>query len=253
MKPELQNLWTSNTPQPIIEDLIPGHLRVLVLAPHPDDFDAIGVTLRLLAENGNVIHVGVVRTGSGVQDEYQNGLSLEGKAMLRELEQRLSLGFFGLHEESLTFLDMERDETDQLIDSAANFDAIMSFVEECAPQIIFMPHGNDSNHAHRIMCTMARQVAARYGHPVALFLNRDAKTLEMRTDLYLPFGDEMGEWKSILLRFHDTQQQRNLATRGYGFDERVLMLNRQIAQELGLEAKYAEAFELEFYNLEHKS
>lgn len=250
MKPELQKLWMGHAPQPIVEDLIPIRLRVLVLAPHPDDFDAIGVTLRLLAENGNVIHVGVVRTGSGVQDEYQLGLSLEGKAMLREMEQRLSLGFFGLHEESLTFLDLERDETDQLKESPANFDSILSFVEECAPQIIFLPHGNDTNHAHRIMCTLARQVAARYGHPLALFFNRDAKTLGMRADLYLPFGDEMGEWKSILLRFHDTQQQRNLAMRGYGFDERVLALNRQISQELGLDAKYAEAFELEFYNLE---
>ncbi len=253
MKPELQKLWAGSSPQPIVEDLISSHLRILVLAPHPDDFDAIGVTLRMLAENGNLIHVGVVRTGSGVQEEYRPGLSLEAKASLREMEQRLSLDFFGLHEESLTFLDLERDETDQLIESAANFDAIRSFVEECAPQIIFMPHGNDTNHAHRTMCTMVRQIAARYAHPLALFMNRDAKTLEMRTDLYLPFGDEMGEWKSILLRFHDTQQQRNLATRGYGFDERVLALNRQIAQELGVDAKYAEAFELEFYNLEHES
>jgi len=31
--------------------------RVLVLAPHPDDFDAIGVTLRFLHKRGNSIFV----------------------------------------------------------------------------------------------------------------------------------------------------------------------------------------------------
>ena len=253
MKPALQQLWKSGSPQPIVEGMIPDHLRVLVLAPHPDDFDAVGVTLRMLAENGNVIHVGVVRTGSGVLEEYQPGLSLEGKTALREIEQRRSLGFFGLHEENMTFLDLERNDADQLTESAANFEALASFVEECAPQLIFMPHGNDSNHAHQTMCAMARQVAARHGHPLVFFLNRDVKTVAMHTDLYLPFGDEMGEWKAILLRFHDTQQQRNLVTRGYGFDERILNLNRLIARGLDIDFPYAEAFELEFYNLEHES
>ncbi len=249
MKPELQSLWKGSAPKAIIEGLIPERLRVLVLAPHPDDFDAIGVTLRFLADSGNPIRAAVVRTGSGVDDAYQPGATLAEKSALREQEQRASLRFFGLPEEDLTFLDLERDETDQLKDSAANFDAIMSFIADCAPDIIFLPHGNDSNSAHRLMCSFARQAAARQGKPLALFMNRDAKTIAMQTDLYLPFGDEMAEWKAELLRFHDTQQQRNLATRGHGFDERVLMLNRQCAHDLGLDARYAEAFELEFYNL----
>ncbi|MEA5098504.1 MAG: PIG-L family deacetylase [Burkholderiaceae bacterium] len=250
MKPELQTLWKGSAPKAIVEGLIPERLRVLVLAPHPDDFDAIGVTLRFLAENGNPIHAAVVQTGSGVDDAYQPGATLADKAALREREQRASLRFFGLPEENLTFLDLERDDTDQLADSAANFDAITSFIVDCALDIIFLPHGNDSNHAHRLMCSIARQAAARHGRPLALFLNRDAKTISMHVDLYLPFGDEMAEWKAQLLRFHDTQQQRNLMTRGHGFDERVLTLNRQIALDLGLDGRYAEAFELEFYNLQ---
>jgi hypothetical protein len=51
-----------------------------------------------------------------------------------------------------------------------------------------------------------------------------------------------------MLRFHDTQQQRNLATRGSGFDARILEANRRFARELGLEARYAEVFEVESYS-----
>jgi hypothetical protein len=44
-----------------------------------------------------------------------------------------------------------------------------------------------------------------------------------------------------------SQHQRNLNRRGCGFDERVLRINRQIAESLGLHGQYAEAFELENY------
>jgi LmbE family N-acetylglucosaminyl deacetylase len=49
---------------------------MLALAPHPDDFDAIGVTLKHIRRNGNPIEVGVVRTGSGVEDSYRPDLTL---------------------------------------------------------------------------------------------------------------------------------------------------------------------------------
>jgi len=79
-----------------------------------------------------------------------------------------------------------------------------------------------------------------------LMLNRDAKTHALRTDLYFPFGANEAEWKAELLRFHDSQQQRNINQRGQGFDQRVLALNQQIAEELALEAPYAESFEAEW-------
>jgi len=78
--------------------------------------------------------------------------------------------------------------------------------------------------------------------------NRDPKTIEMHTDLYMPFGQEEAEWKGELLRFHDSQHQRNLRTRGHGFDERILAVNREIARDLALAHEYAEAFEVELYN-----
>jgi len=246
---KLKTLWMQAHPQPIHEGVIPKDLRVLVMGPHPDDFDAIGVTLRHLYESGNPLHVAAIRTGSGVEDNYALDLNLEKKTALRDEEQRASLRFFGLPESMLMLLSLEKDAQDQLQETASNVGVMTQIIENAAPDIIFMPHGHDTNNGHRVTCAIVRQIVARLGRPVVLFLNRDAKTIQMRPDLYMPFGEEMARWKAELLRFHDTQQQRNLATRGHGFDERVLMLNAQIAKELDIDAPYAEAFELEFYNI----
>ena len=93
---KLKTLWQQAFPQPIVEGLIPNHLRLLVMGPHPDDFDAIGVTLRHCWEAGNSLHVAVIRTGSGVEDSYAPDLTLEKKARLRDEEQRASVRFFWL-------------------------------------------------------------------------------------------------------------------------------------------------------------
>ncbi len=247
---KLHRLWKLEYPQAICDGLIPNNLRLLVVGPHPDDFDAIGVTLKFLADSGNPLHVAAIRTGSGVEDAYMPGTSLAQKAALRDKEQQDSARFFGLPESGLTLLSLQKDAQDQLQDTAANFDALLSLVADKAPDAIFLPHGNDTNNGHRVTCALIRQVVARLGRPIALFLNRDTKTVAMQTDLYMPFGAEMAHWKAELLRFHDTQQQRNLATRGHGFDDRVLALNAQIARDLKIEAPFAEAFELEFYNVE---
>ena len=245
----LKNLWMQAYPQPLHEGIIPNHLRLLVMGPHPDDFDSIAVTLRHLYEAGNPLHVAVIRTGSGVEDDYLPDLTLEKKTLLRDEEQRASVRFFGLPEEALMLLSPDKDGDDQMQETAANVDMISQVIEDAAPDIIFLPHGNDTNNGHRVTCAIVRQVVARLERPVVLFLNLDAKTIAMRTDLYMPFGEDMARWKAELLRFHDTQQQRNLNQRGHGFDERVLMLNAQTASDLKIEAPYAEAFELEFYNV----
>jgi hypothetical protein len=69
----------------------------------------------------------------------------------------------------------------------------------------------------------------------------------MRHDVYTVFREKDAEWKGQLLRFHESQQQRNLNTRNHGLDERVLRVNRTIAQESLQMNMYAEAFELEFF------
>jgi hypothetical protein len=69
----------------------------------------------------------------------------------------------------------------------------------------------------------------------------------MRLDAVMPFGQSDADWKARILRCHDSQHQRNLRTRGAGFDERILAVNRQIAKEAGLETEFAEGFELASY------
>lgn len=227
---------------------VPSSLRFLVLAPHPDDFDAIGVTLKFLSRNGNPVAAGVSRTGSGIEDAYCPGLTLAGRADLREREQRRSLQFFGLPEEDLTFLHLENDAEDQPVDCPGNVAAIEALVSAKTPDIVFLPHGNDTNAGHRVMYSLVKQVARRSRRSLVALLNRDPKTIAMRTDLYMPFGHEEADWKAAMLRFHDSQHQRNLRTRHQGFDERILNVNRDIARGLSVAHEYAEAFEIECLN-----
>jgi LmbE family N-acetylglucosaminyl deacetylase len=77
----------------------PARMTALVLAPHPDDFDAIGVTLRHLnlKQAGHALHLAVLTQGAnGVDDGLDGARTDEEKAALREAEQRASCGFLGL-------------------------------------------------------------------------------------------------------------------------------------------------------------
>lgn len=244
----IKNLSGGDIPRSLRAIEIPSDLRVLVVGPHPDDFDSIGVTLSLLRNNGNHIEVGVVQTGSGIEDSYLPGATQADKARLREREQRMSARFFGLPEECLTFLDLENDETDQPKNVPVNAERLRQFVAAKRPDIVFLPHGNDTNSGHRAVYSMFSQVANQTGTPLAAFLIRDPKTISVRMDVYTPFGEAEAVWKAELLRFHDSQHQRNLNTRGHGFDDRILSLNRQAARELGLPEEYAEVFQLELHN-----
>jgi len=243
----LRDLFLGRSPRSILQISIPPNLCVLVLAPHPDDFDSIGVTLRYLLNNGNSINLGVARTGSGVQDSFHPGANLEDKTILRENEQRNSIRFFGLSSSNLTFFEMENDITDQLVINSANKTVLDKFIKIIRPDIIFLPHGNDTNSAHRAMYVMFREIASQFNNPIAACLNRDPKTLDIQITLYTPFGKEQAEWKCELLRYHDTQHKRNINTRGLGLDERILEVNRQIARDLDIDTEYAEGFEIEFY------
>jgi hypothetical protein len=87
-------------------------------------------------------------------------------------------------------------------------------------------------------------MAAAAGFPMTAWLIRDPKTVAMRIDLYTPFDKDEAGWKAEMLRFHRSQHQRNLNTRGRGFDDRILDVNRAIARDLALDAPFAEAFEV---------
>ena len=225
---------------------IPRDLRVAVLAPHPDDFDAAGVTLRLFQRNGNAIALAVLASGaSGVEDGFCRPPSREEKSRVRESEQRASCRFFGLPPERLAFLRLAEDESGKLTESRENVHAIRRYLLKNAPQIVFLPHGNDTNRDHRLVWSLSRAAASELGLGVTAFLIRDPKTVAMRVDAYMAFGEEEAAWKARLLRFHESQDQRNLNTRQKGFDDRILDVNREAARELRIPAPFAEAFELE--------
>jgi LmbE family N-acetylglucosaminyl deacetylase len=236
-------------PRPVsLHDVsIPAGLTLLFLGPHPDDFDAIGVTMRRLQANGVILHVAVDRSGSGIEDGYCSPPTPELKAAIREEEQRRSCRFFGLADDRLTFLRLEEDDTAQLLDSAYNSDLLRALLASLRPGWVLLPHGHDTNTGHQRLAAMFRRIASGAGYPIVALFNRDPKTISLRMDIYTPFGEEDAQWKAQLLRFHDSQHQRNLNTRGHGFDKRILDTNRQIAQDLGLQEPYAEAFEVEMF------
>jgi LmbE family N-acetylglucosaminyl deacetylase len=218
----------------------PRPLEVLVLAPHPDDFDAIGLTLRHLHGQGHRLQVAVLTGGaSGVEDGFEGANGGAAKRALRETEQRASCRFFGLPEGHLHFLRLWEGA-----DDAGDAARLRAWLGGRPADLLFLPHGNDSNATHRRTYEAVCAAAADLELQAWAFLNRDAKTLGMRADLCFAFGTEEAAWKGELLRHHRSQQERNLRTRGAGFDARVLEVNREAARELGLPQPYAEVFEL---------
>jgi LmbE family N-acetylglucosaminyl deacetylase len=223
----------------------PRGQRVAVMAPHPDDFDCIAVTLRLLHENDADINVAVLTSGaSGVEDDYVGCSAATAKARVREAEQLASCMFFGLPRNRLRFLRLGEDNMGHLAENIANEQAILHALSAWQPQWVFMPHGNDPNAAHRRTHALVRRCLANQRSTATVLLNRDAKTLGMREDLYVQFDERQAQWKREMLRFHDSQQSRNLRTRGFGFDARILNDNAKTAANARLKSPYAEAFEV---------
>lgn len=245
----MMDIKDSERPVKLAGMVWPRDLCVMVLAPHPDDFDAVGVTMRLFRDNGNPIYVSVVSgSASGVLDEYSPGADDAAKARFREEEQRDSARAFGLPEDHLRFLRLPEDEAGDPVEDAAAETAIRKAMEQVQPDLVFLPHGCDTNPGHQRVYAMFRRIATEWNRPLTAFYIRDPKTLECRLDAFLGFDEEAAQWKAELLRMHRTQQHRNLTLRGYGFDERLLQVNRDIATDIGCAEPFAEAFELEFFS-----
>ena len=56
----MPSLYGPDRPVRLNTLVFPEHLRVIVLGPHPDDFDAIGVTMRLFLGQGHFIAAAVL-------------------------------------------------------------------------------------------------------------------------------------------------------------------------------------------------
>ena len=238
----------SSNPLPIQTLTISNELPLLVLAPHPDDFDAIGVTMRFFRDNGNPLDVAIATSGSrGVEDSFCSPSTSEAKRKIREKEQRASCQFFGLPETHLAFLRLEEDKAGNLLGNEVNIDRLRQYILSKQPAMVFLPHWNDTNLTHKGVFSMFHRVALETGYPLISFLNRDPKTIKMRCDVYLGYENKKAAWKRKLLRFHLSQHQRNFNQRGYGMDERILKVDRQSAEACSLDMPYAEIFELKIF------
>jgi LmbE family N-acetylglucosaminyl deacetylase len=248
MKPHLFDTLPAHRPLFLSDLPLPEPLDVVVLAPHPDDFDAIGITLRTLHRQGHRLHLAVLTTGAnGIEDGWNGLWDAASKAAARESEQRASCEFFGLPQDRLEFLRLWENQGASAAGEAEaqSLEKLRVYLHAKRPDIVFLPHGNDSNRTHRRTYESFHKIAETDGLALLACLNLDAKTLGMREDLFTYFDGEEAAWKSRLLRFHRSQQERNLSSRGYGFDERVLKVNRDAAAKTDNAMPYAEVFELQ--------
>jgi LmbE family N-acetylglucosaminyl deacetylase len=243
----LKRMFDAPRPIDLASLNVPSGLSLLVVAPHPDDFDAVGVSLRRFQTCGCDIHLDVATSGaSGVEDLFCSPPSNEQKMLVREKEQRLSCAFFGMPPSRVSFLRLHEDANGDPEDSGPNRETIRARIEAVRPAIVVLPHGNDTNAGHQRVYSMVRASAALMDFPIVALYNRDPKTVAMRADLVMAYDGTAAIWKGELLRHHRSQHERNLRQRSYGFDERILRCNKAIADDLGAAAPYAEAFEIEF-------
>jgi LmbE family N-acetylglucosaminyl deacetylase len=214
--------------------------RWLVLAPHPDDFDVAAVTLRHFAGSGARLTLDVLSGGaSGVEDVFTTGW--EAKTSAREGEQRESCAMFGLPAGEIRFHRLTEDSEGYMADIPDNQARVHALLDARSPEGVILPHGNDSNADHRRTFRWFQGWREARANPPLALLVRDPKNLGMRVDLITPYDAETAAWKAALLRCHRSQHERNLRSRGIGFDERILGPERVAGAAYGFQA--AECFE----------
>jgi LmbE family N-acetylglucosaminyl deacetylase len=212
----------------------------LVLAPHPDDFDVVAITLKVFQTMGSRITLEVLSGGaSGVEDEFASGW--EPKTAAREQEQRESCNRFGLPPDELRFHRLLEDAEGFMDDHLENQNRVHALLDHHAPDGVILPHGNDSNADHRRTFRWFMAWRDTRDNPPIALLVRDPKNLGMRVDLITPYDTTQADWKADLLRCHRSQHERNLRTRGIGFDERILAPERTTGKSFGFHA--VECFE----------
>jgi len=200
-------------------------------------------------DRGCQIQLAVITSGSkGVETGFGGANTDQQKAQLRQQEQRESGKFFGLTDDQIEFPALDYNPDGSLGINEYNTRALGKLIDTANADIICLPHGNDSNMTHQRVYALYQRTCRQIEKDHIALLNRDCKTRSMPHQLVVEFNEQDAEWKRELLGYHLSQQDRNQKTRGSGFDDRVLGLNRLIAQDLDLDQPYAEAFALEQHN-----
>ena len=148
---------------------------------------------------------------------------------------------FELAPDALGFHRLLEDAEGHMEDIVENQSRVHELLNAHSPDGVILPHGNDSNADHRRAFRWFQDWRETQSKPPIALLVRDPKNLGMRTDLISPYNSAQAEWKAELLRCHRSQHERNLRTRGIGFDERILAPERAAAEPFGCHA--VECFE----------
>ena len=210
---------------------LPGRGSVVVVAPHPDDPDACAVFQRMLLLGGYTIRWIILTTGwSGVRDEFA-GPDREAKAACRRLEQMQSERILGI--DSAIFLNLPETDDGELNDDLLGYARLAFLLDVDRPDIVILPWGKDTNATHRLTYEWFERW--RRGKSVTAFFSEDPKSLDFNAHLEVAFDEETAAWKASLLECHRSQTDRNLATRGITFSERILSMNRR---ETGFAERY---------------
>ncbi len=249
----------------------PSRGNVLALAPHPDDPDAVAVSLRLFHSAGCRIRYAVTgRAHGGVTDKYAHDVARklddfpkdlqDYKSAIRRREQVASAEMAGIVDGDVVFVEAAaEDESGDMLHSLANARLVRRLLREQDPDIVLMPFGSDTNTGHvalfKLLGDVAQPFAVERRRPLLALFSRDPKTTSIEQQLVVPFDGDAARWKASLLRCHDSQMQRGIEVRGHGLDERILKLNRSIQTELQSsviepwrdECLYAESFQLELF------
>ncbi|MBI4024333.1 MAG: PIG-L family deacetylase [Verrucomicrobia bacterium] len=206
---------------------LPGGGTAVALAPHPDDPDAIAITLRLLQQGGWKVHWMVLNSGwSGVPDEIV-GADRGAKGRLREAEERAAAEMFGLPKGQLSFLRLIENDAGKMEACDENRRRFNGALEALAPDLVLLPHGEDTNPDHRLAFSWFAAWMRTWPFPVIGLCNEDPKTENFYSNLRVRFGEEAATWKSGILECHRSQSLRNQRTRGHTFADRILSVNHR--------------------------
>ena len=218
----------------------------VALAPHPDDPDAIAVTLRMLALGGcDLYWVILTSSWSGVEDAFA-GPSREAKARVREEEQKASVAFFGLlRPDRLSFLRLAEGEDGHLLPVESNYWRVARCLETIQPDLVLLPWREDTNPTHRLAYELLSRWASLRPTRTLALENEDPKSLGFEPHLQVVFGERTAAWKGRLLECHQSQSVRNQHTRNMTFADRILGINRACPGLL--HGEFSERFQVEMW------